>query len=147
MNAFQATELSSLLLHFAAEIKRVRFYSDLSALIDGQCWFKFITGETNDKITIDLVYYVGSFLPEGMNDDNFDDDFIISSDAGKSYLYIPEKPDGITEYKNTYSHDYAVETITDIMDKAMHCLERIEAARDAFNRRTAPYYEPNSIFA
>jgi len=145
MNAFQSKELAFYFGLFEKEIERVRFYSDLSKELDGQCWFNMIPAPVErrgDKILVELEYYIGTYYPElDFNNADIDTDLIVESESKRMYFYIPFEADGITEYENRYDRAYCAETITTMTEFALDGLKRIEAAKAAYEQTIAPYHK------
>jgi len=143
MTAFQAAELSYFYDLFSKEITRVRFYSDLSKELNGDCWFTMTTSEVDsDRVLVELVYYIGTYYPERIFDGtDIDTNLLIQSQRERAYFYISESEGGIAEYKSRYNRADCIEGIQSITEFALDALKRIEAARAAYEQTIAPYHK------
>jgi len=128
MTAFQSAELSYFYDLYSKEIERVRFYSDLSKHLDGNCNICLLPEiDDHDRVVVRIAFNIGAYKPN-----YFDDDLIIQSESKTTYFYIPETEDIFAEYKNTYDRAYGAETITTMAEFAFDALKRIEAAKAAY---------------
>ena len=128
MTAFQSAELSYFYDLYSKEIERVRFYSDLSKHLDGNCNISLLPKIIDhDRVVVRITFDIGAYKPN-----KFDDDLIIPSESKSMYFYIPENEGGSSEYKNTYDRAYGTETITTMAEFAFDALKRIEAAKTAY---------------
>jgi len=134
MTAFQSAELSYFYDLYSKEIERVRFYSDLSDAVNGECHFIMTVEKSDrDRVLVRIYYSVGTYYPERIFDDtDIDDALLIPEEREEMYFYIPENEGEISEYKNIYKRHYGAETITTMAEFAFDALKRIEAAKSAY---------------
>jgi len=134
MTAFQSAELAYFYDLYSKEIERVRFYSDLSKHLDGNCNICLLPEKSGiEKVVVRISYRIGAYYPEKLTtDDTYDDALLIPEERKEMYFYIPENEGEISEYKNTYKRYYGAETITTMAEFAFDALKRIEAAKAAY---------------
>jgi len=136
MTAFQSAELSYFYDLYSKEIERVRFYSDLSKHLDGNCNICLLPEiDDHDRVVLRIAFNIGAYKPN-----YFDDDLIIPSESKSMYFNIPENESGFSEYKNTYDRAYGAETITTMTEFAFDALKRIEAAKAAYEMTVKQVY-------
>lgn len=142
MTSFQSAELSYFYELYSKEIERVRFYSDLSDAVNGECHFIMTVEKSDrDRVLVRISYSIGTYYPERIFDDtDIDDALLIPEDRKSEYFYIPENESGSSEYKNTYDRAYGAETITTMTEFAFDALKRIEAALAAYEMTVKQVY-------
>ncbi len=134
MTAFQALEIAALLTKYAEEIERVKFYGELSDLLQGDCYFTVdLDEDCSDRIIIEFTCKLGTYSVEKTQE-------AVGEWHGSDCIVIT--PDG-----ENYDREYAIEKTTDLIGVAETHLQQIHDLQAAQENILAPYWEDNKHFS